>query len=175
MRRASEEHASGMRLSAHEIAERFRATGRKVTPQRAAIFEVLSGRGGHPTVDSIYRDVRKRFPMISLNTVYQTVEALVNLRIVSRVSHAFEAARYETDLSPHHHAVCVSCKRITDVFDAALGRLQLPRSVKDRFRVVSHRVEFLGYCDDCHTGKSSARRRAGHGRRSADRAARPAV
>ncbi len=60
-----------VKLSVEAITDRFRESGRKVTPQRAAVFEVVCEHGGHPTVDQIYRQVRKRFPMISLNTVYQ--------------------------------------------------------------------------------------------------------
>lgn len=140
-----------MKLSVRTITERFRESGRKVTPQRVAVFETLCERGGHPTVDQIYQEVRKRFPMISLNTVYQTMEALAHLKVVSPVGHSLEAARYETDPAPHHHAVCIACKRITDVFDAALGRVKLPRAVKDRFQVLGHRVEFYGYCADCRS------------------------
>lgn len=146
-----------VKLSVRGITEQFRQSGRKVTPQRVAVFEALCEGGGHPTVDQIYREVRKRFPMISLNTVYQTMEALVDLKVVSPVGHSLDAARYETDPAPHHHAVCVGCKRITDVFDAALGRVKLPRTVKDRFQVLGHRVEFFGYCADCRSSGPTER------------------
>ncbi len=142
-----------MKRSVSAITELFRESGRKVTPQRVAIFEVLCERGGHPTVDQIYREVRKRFPMISLNTVYQTMEALVEMKVVSPVSHGLEAARYETDSAPHHHAVCMACKRIIDVFDPALARVRPPRAVKERFQVLGHRVEFYGFCADCQASR----------------------
>ena len=145
-----------MKLSVKAITERFRESGRKVTPQRVAVFEVLCERGGHPTVDQIYQEVRKRFPMMSLNTVYQIMETLVKMKIVSPVSHGQEAARYETDSAPHHHAICVLCKRIVDVFDPALGRVRPPQAVKDRFQVLGHRVEFVGYCADCQASRHPA-------------------
>ncbi len=145
-----------MKLAVKTIIDRFRASGRKVTPQRVAVFEILCERGGHPTVDQIYREVRKRFPMISLNTVYQIMEALVQMKIVSPLVHGLEAARYETDPSPHHHAVCVACKRIIDIFDPVLGRVRPPRVVKDRFQVLGHRVEFFGYCADCQASVATA-------------------
>lgn len=145
-----------MKLAVKTIIDRFRASGRKVTPQRVAVFEVLCERGGHPTVDQIYREVRKRFPMISLNTVYQIMEALVQMKIVSPLVHGLEAARYETDPSPHHHAICVACKRIIDIFDPDLGRVRPPRVVKDRFQVLGHRVEFFGYCADCQASVETA-------------------
>ena len=63
-----------MKLSAGDITKRFRATGRRVTPQWVAVFEALCKRDDHPTVDQIYREVRKRFPMTPRNTVYQIME-----------------------------------------------------------------------------------------------------
>jgi len=140
-----------VKLSVKAITERFRESGRRVTPQRVAIFETLCERGGHPTVDQIYQEVRKRFPMISLNTVYQTLEALVEMKVVSPVVHGLEAARYETDPTPHHHAVCVMCRRIMDVVEPAFERIKPPRAVKDQFQVLGHRVEFFGYCADCQS------------------------
>ena len=145
-----------MKLSVKTITERFRESGRKVTPQRVAVFEVLCERGGHPTVDQIYKAVRKRFPMISLNTVYQIMETLVKMKILSPVGHGQQAARYETDSAPHHHAICIGCRRITDVFDPAIGRIRPPRAVRDRFQVLGHRVEFFGYCADCQTSRVTA-------------------
>ena len=147
-----------MKLSVKTITERFRESGRKVTPQRVAVFEVLCERGGHPTVDQIYQEVRERFPMISLNTVYQIMEALVEMKIVSPVSHGQEAARYETDSAPHHHAICVLCKRIVDVSDPGLGRIRPLRAVRDGFQVLGHRVEFFGYCADCQASRQPAHR-----------------
>lgn len=145
-----------MRLSVKAITERFRESGRRVTPQRVAVFEVLCERGGHPTVDQVYRKVRKRFPMISLNTVYQTMEALVELKVVSPLGHGLEAVRYETDSAPHHHAVCFACKRIIDVFDPALGRVRPPRTLNEQLRVVGHRVEFFGYCAECQRAEKAS-------------------
>jgi Fur family peroxide stress response transcriptional regulator len=147
-----------VKLSVEAITDRFRESGRKVTPQRAAVFEVVCEHGGHPTVDQIYRQVRKRFPMISLNTVYQIMEALVEMKIVSPVGHGQEAARYETDPTSHHHAVCITCKRIIDIFDAGLGRIKPPRAIaQDQFHVVGHRVEFFGYCADCQAAREVSR------------------
>ena len=138
-----------MRLSAKAITERFRDSGRRVTPQRVAVFEILCERGGHPTVDQIYQGVRKQFPMISLNTVYQTIEAMVDLKVVSPLGYGLEAVRYETDSTPHHHAVCLACKRIIDVFDATLACVKPPQTVNEQLRVLGHRVEFFGYCAEC--------------------------
>lgn len=138
-----------MRLSVKAVTQRFRDAGRRVTPQRVAVFEVLCEHGGHPTVDQVYQRVRKQFPMISLNTVYQTMEALVDLKMVTPLGYGLEAMRYETDSTPHHHGVCLACKRIIDVFDATLERVKPPQMVNEQLQVLGHRVEFFGYCAKC--------------------------
>ena len=146
-----------MKVSVTTITERVRKSGLRVTPQRIAVFEALAKRGGHPTVDQVYQEVRRRFPMISLNTVYQTMETLSDLKVVSRLGLGLEAARYETDSAPHHHAICVACKRITDVFDPSLERVRPPRAVRDQFQIVGHRVEFFGYCPECQASVKVSR------------------
>lgn len=87
--------------------------------------------------------------MISLNTVYQTMEALVDLKMVTPLGYGLEAMRYETDSTPHHHGVCLACKRIIDVFDATLERVKPPQIVNEQLQVLGHRVEFFGYCAKC--------------------------
>ena len=151
-----------MRQSAKAITQRFRDAGRRVTPQRVAVFEILCERGGHPSVDQVYQRVRKQFPMISLNTVYQTIEALVDLKVVSPLGYGLEAVRYETDSAPHHHAVCLACKRIIDVFDATLERVKPPQAVNEQLQVLGHRVEFFGYCAGCQRlGKAGCQSESG--------------
>ncbi|HEY8450454.1 MAG TPA: Fur family transcriptional regulator, partial [Bacillota bacterium] len=63
--------------------ERFRdllsSHGYRVTPQRLAIYEALVATDQHPSAEELYRQVKKRFPMISPATVYNTLQLLVRM------------------------------------------------------------------------------------------------
>jgi len=45
----------------------------RVTPQRSLIYKELVGSKDHPSVEILYRKVKKKFPAISFDTVYRTL------------------------------------------------------------------------------------------------------
>jgi hypothetical protein len=77
----SQPTSAGPRPSSNDSADRGRsaleAVGLRYTIQRAAIYRCLAGLKSHPTVEEVYRRVRRRLPRISLATVYKALEALV--------------------------------------------------------------------------------------------------
>ncbi len=67
------------------LSEALRSSGLRLTHQRLEVARELAGDDTHPDVESIYRGVRERVPTVSLDTVYRTVAALVEMGLVSRV------------------------------------------------------------------------------------------
>ena len=55
-----------------DIIERIKEKGVTLTPQRMAIAEFLSQTKDHPTADDIHRSIKKRYPTMSVATVYST-------------------------------------------------------------------------------------------------------
>lgn len=101
--------------SPDELTARFREQGMKVTPQRLAVFEALYGDEGHPTADVIWDRVRERMSTVSLRTVYQALNDLVELGEVQTVDVGNGAVRFDPNLAAHDHFVCRSCERVHDV------------------------------------------------------------
>ena len=101
--------------SPDELATRIRAQGMKVTPQRLAVIEALYGDGSHPTADIVWDRVRERMPTVSLRTVYQALNDLVELGEVQMVELGNGAARFDPNLDQHDHFVCHNCERVYDV------------------------------------------------------------
>jgi len=127
------------------IHKLFREKHLKVTPQRCAIYDMLAQTTSHPTADEILAKVKSIFPMISPNTVYYTLNAFESVGLVVALNEAH--TRYDGNLAPHHHLICVSCRSIEDVYDDDLNQLQLSRATD--FNIHSHRVEFYGQCRIC--------------------------
>jgi Fur family transcriptional regulator, peroxide stress response regulator len=128
------------------IRQRFRQHRVRLTPQRAAIYSALAGTASHPTADDLYRAVKRRHPMISRNTVYYTLGVLRRTGLVREVNLGHEGARFDANMSLHHHLICLNCRQIQDVTDETLDCLTVSRS---DFQVLGHRVEFHGYCAGC--------------------------
>lgn len=154
-----------MKLALDEIGRRFRTRGLKLTPQRAAIYQLLAATQSHPTAEALYRQVRRRHPMISRNTVYYTLGALREAGLVHEVNYWHDRARFDANMAPHHHLICLGCRRIQDVTDEGLDRLTIGGRGRMGFSVIEHRVEFRGYCAACERhnegGGRQDRRRAG--------------
>ncbi|MHB8483823.1 MAG: Fur family transcriptional regulator [Nitrospiria bacterium] len=136
-------------LNQKECISRFQKKGLKLTNQRLAVYEALASTDKHPTADQIYQQVKERHPMLSLNTVYNTLEVLKEIGEISQIN-TEGSARFDANMAPHHHLVCLHCRKIDDFVDPALDQLKLTFSGnKDYFKVVGHRVEFQGYCKKC--------------------------
>ena len=154
-----------MKPTKQRIKELFMAKGLKLTPQRCAIYEMLTGRTDHPTAEDIYRNVKRTFPMISQNTVYYTLSALKEAGLISEVNFGHEHARYDANMDRHHHLVCVSCQEINDLYDETLNRLSMSSKNGRQYTILGHRVEFYGYCKRCQEKSKGSSRSVGRSRR----------
>ena len=147
-----------------EFADRCRQGGLAVTPQRLAIIEALLDATDHPRAETIFAAVRKLHPHISLATVHRTLETLCQIGEARKVTMLHDSARYDGNLAPHHHVVCVRCRRIRDVEISGLERVIDSNAELKGFRPLGWSLEIQALCDSCRKEASDARRRDG-GRR----------
>jgi Fur family peroxide stress response transcriptional regulator len=139
-----------------------RAHGLSVTTQRLAIFEALAASREHPSAEQIHRTVQRKLPSLSLATVYKNLEALKAIGAVADVNPLHEEARYEAALPgtgagrPHHHLVCVSCKKVRDLYADELDGLRIGDA--QGFDVRAVRVQAEGLCPECQRRQRRERR-----------------
>jgi Fur family transcriptional regulator, peroxide stress response regulator len=100
-----------------ELVQRCREAGMAVTTQRLAIFRALLVAEDHPSPEMLYQRVKKAMPQLSLATIYKTLDSLEALGLVEEVSPVGDVKRYDGNHRPHHHLVCVRCKKVTDFYD----------------------------------------------------------
>jgi Fur family peroxide stress response transcriptional regulator len=152
-----------MELSSEMIRERFKGRGLKSTPQRTAIYKALAETASHPTADDLYRQVSKAYPMISQNTVYYTLAVLRDAGLVQEVNFWHDRARFDANISPHHHLICLTCRSISDLSDNGLNQLSSPADIPSDFQVLGHQVEFRGFCGACRQRKNYHETRSSSG------------
>jgi len=140
-----------------ELTEQFRASGLKVTPQRQAVFRALHGNPAHPTAESVYAVVSEEMPTISLRTVYQTLHDLADMGEIVEIDLGTGASRFDPNLDTHHHLVCESCGRISDVH-ADFTDVHVPTGEGHGFAVRSTEIIFRGLCPACRDESGSATR-----------------
>lgn len=127
--------------------ERYKGMGLKLTPQRIAILQYLQGNERHPSAEEIYTEVSRKFPTMSLATVYNTLEILRRKGELQELTIDPDKKRFDPNTIPHHHLICKRCRRIVDVH--ADYNLTVPMSERRDFEITGSHIEFYGLCPRC--------------------------
>ena len=85
------------------LTKRLTASGLRPTPQREVVFKIILEKRDHPTADEIFARVKYQMPTISLATVYNCLETLVQCGLVRQVNLERGATRYCPNLHEHAH------------------------------------------------------------------------
>ena len=108
--------------------------GMRYTKQREHVFNILMDKRDHPTADEVFVRVRRAMPTISLATVYNCLDVLVECDLVRQVHVERESTRYCPNLNEHAH---FHCEETGQVYDVALPeefrgsvQAQLPEGYK---------------------------------------------
>jgi len=134
-----------------DLLAKLKSAGHRITPQRLAIVNILIDSGEHPSVEQIYRRVRKDFPTTSLATVYNTLERLKEMEEVLELPFS-GGSRYDgRNPRPHPHLLCTVCGAVEDL-DIDLGPAAEEVAAKRGYAGVRHRLELYGVCPQCQGG-----------------------
>ncbi len=131
------------------LCTQLKEQGRRVTPQRRAIIQVLLGDGGaHPTAEQIFAQVQSAMPDMSPATVYNTLHELVDMDMLLELDLGMGERRYDVNTADHAHLVCLGCGRVEDVeYDPS--DLTLSPEHTQGFQIVERTAIFRGYCSAC--------------------------
>ena len=138
-------------MNRKDLAKIFRKNGYKATPQRLAIFEIILSSNEHPTAEQIYNEISKKFPSISLSTVYQVLHLLQDIGQITELKFGNQSSRFETNKTPHINLICPICGKIEDY--SSNNVLQFWSKLKKEFdfEPLSQRIDVYRNCDLCKT------------------------
>jgi Fur family transcriptional regulator, stress-responsive regulator len=136
-------------------ADDLRGAGLRVTAARVALLEAV-GAGDHLEVEAIAAGVRERIGHVSLQAVYEALNALTAAGLLRRIEPDGSPARFERRVGDnHHHVACRSCGAVADV-DCAVGEAPCLTPSEDHgFAIDEAQVIFWGLCPGCSTARSS--------------------
>ena len=131
-----------------ELLQAFKQHSYKMTPQRRAILQALTGDPRHPTAEQIHGLVKERMPDTSLATVYNTLHELVEMEELCELDTGHRGRYYEISREDHAHRVCLGCGRIGDV-PGDFKKVKTLFEYGEDFCPVRYAVTIYGHCADC--------------------------
>jgi Fur family peroxide stress response transcriptional regulator len=140
---------SGLKERTGAFRAKCRAAGLKITPQRMAVYEALIKTNKHPSAEMVFQKVREAIPNISLDTVNRTLLTLSRIGAAFIVEGSGDAKRFDANLENHQHFKCVECKRILDFHHEPFDKIEVPKSITKKFKVLRRTVYLEGICDLC--------------------------
>lgn len=117
-----------------------------LTPQRIAVWEFIKDNKNHPSVGIVYESVKKKFPSISLATVYSILEAFKEAGILTELCIRRNKSCFDPFIKPHHHLFCRVCDKIYDI--------AVKCKISETGTFDGHKIEnvhgyFYGVCSKC--------------------------
>ena len=109
----------------------LRKAGLKVTNQRMMVLDIIASHPAeHLTAEEIYDLAKVNSPEIGLATIYRTVQVLLDLHVIDKVTFDDGFTRYELNVEEsasghrHHHAICTGCGKVYSLESDLLDSLE---------------------------------------------------
>ena len=135
------------------FTEYLEQTRLKRTPHRKLVLETFLEGEGHRSVEDVYRAVRNRDSHIGYTTVYRAMKLLAECGLAREIDLADGVTRYEHlyNHSHHDHLICTECGDSIEFFNAEIENAQEAASARLGFKVLDHRLQIYGLCQNCRT------------------------
>lgn len=115
--------------------------------QRTGILNFLMTRTDHPTAETVYLEMKKIIPNISLGTVYRNLNTLSDSGEILKLRFDDGLDHFDATTKPHHHFICRECGAVQDIFDVEES-IRIPEGIYDG-DVMGHFIYFYGRCPQC--------------------------
>jgi Fur family peroxide stress response transcriptional regulator len=138
--------ASGHSEVENHLTERLGTGGFRFTPQRQQVYDVLLQKRDHPTAEEVFIRAKQAMPDISMATVYNCLDALVQCGLVRQVQLERGATRFCPNMEEHCHYYCDECGTVFDV--ALTGNSAVVPRPKG-FKIDHYEIAVHGLCADC--------------------------
>jgi Fe2+ or Zn2+ uptake regulation protein len=131
-----------------DLANRLRECGLQITPQRLAVMRAVTQQP-HSTAGAVASTVRGDIGAISLQAVYDALRILTEKGLMRRIQPSGSPGLYDPRVDDnHHHVVCRTCGKATDVH-CAVGAAACLSAADTDYQVHEAEVIFWGTCPDC--------------------------
>ena len=118
------------------------------TPERFSILEEVYSLDGHFDVESLYSHIKNKNYRISRATVYNTIELLLDAKLISRHQFGKNLAKFEKSFEyrQHDHLICQNCEKVFEFCDPRVYQIQATMGDILQFEITHHSLNLFGKC-----------------------------
>lgn len=119
------------------------------TPERYAILKRIYSYDGHFNADDLYNLMQEDY-RVSLATVYNTLEILLDAKLIIKHQFSGQHAQYEKTFgtNTHHHLVCTGCGKVKEFSDKQI-RTDIQARKFAHFQMTHYSLYLFGLCSKC--------------------------
>ena len=143
-----EEFANSNNPVVRKLSDYLDEHGMRKTTERYAILYRIMNINGHFTIEELQRMIDEDGFGVSRSTVYNTIELLIEAKMLRR--HVFEGmqAQYERITLPHTHLICTTCGKVKEVKDTNFAAFMNARRF-NAFNTDHYSLYVYGTCSTC--------------------------
>ena len=133
-----------------DILKVLSTNGFRITLIRKEVLSLILKNNNPLSSLEIQKLLLKKKIKADKTTIYRELEFLKSQGLIDGVQFSDKIRRYETSIGHHHHVVCLKCDRVEHIkLKGDLFREQKIIENNNKFKIISHSLEFYGLCPTC--------------------------
>lgn len=118
--------------------------------KRNAILNTLRRSTLHPSAETIYEELKREMPDISMATVYRNLNLFKSQGLIQSLGTVNGIERFDGNIEPHVHFICTCCGDVRDLPQMEVPEVLCSRAANELGAKVDHcHLTFHGQCAMC--------------------------
>ncbi|MDG5788770.1 Fur family transcriptional regulator [Evansella sp. AB-P1] len=136
-------------MQLEEAMKMLKEKGYKHTDKREDMLALFSKEKRYLAAKDVLEFLQHKYSGLSFDTIYRNLSLFTELGILEATELDGEKKfRFTCSTNNHHHhLICLDCGVTKHIHACPMDTFQ---EKDDTFRIVGHKFEVYGYCEECH-------------------------